>query len=151
VAALAVAVPAFAHTGQASISGFLHPLSGADHITAATSLALWAALLGGRALWLVPASARIRLPLAATMGAAGFFAVFEGHAHGMVADGGAFGFGAGLVAATVLLLRAGAGLGRKLRGRRRSRVARIRPREGARVAARYSRRLGHTLRARAVA
>jgi urease accessory protein len=159
VAALVVAVPSFAHTGHASISGFLHPLSGADHIIAAMSVGLWAALLGGRSLWAVPAgflasmaggfaaaavglplpaleqaiaalalvlavlaSARIRLPLAATTGTAGFFAVFEGrHAHGMVPDGGASGFGAGLVAATVLLLLAGVGLGCKLRGRRRSR------------------------------
>ena len=53
------------HRGQAHIipgdvhgfgSGFAHPLHGLDHILAMVAVGLWAAQLGGRARWLVPAS-----------------------------------------------------------------------------------------------
>ena len=37
-------------------SGFAHPLHGLDHLLAMTAVGLWAAQLGGRARWLVPAS-----------------------------------------------------------------------------------------------
>jgi urease accessory protein len=37
-------------------SGFAHPLLGFDHILAMIAVGLWAAQLGGRARWLVPAS-----------------------------------------------------------------------------------------------
>jgi urease accessory protein len=37
-------------------SGFAHPLLGLDHILAMVAVGLWAAQLGGRARWLVPAS-----------------------------------------------------------------------------------------------
>jgi urease accessory protein len=52
--------PALAHTGVTQVnsfaSGIAHPLSGADHILAITSLGLWAVLGGGRALWIWPAT-----------------------------------------------------------------------------------------------
>jgi urease accessory protein len=59
---------AFAHPGHegASLaSGFLHPLGGVDHIIAMVAVGLLAARLGGRAVWLVPAS------FVATMAVAG--------------------------------------------------------------------------------
>jgi len=37
-------------------SGFAHPLHGFDHVLAMIAVGLWAAQLGGRARWLVPAS-----------------------------------------------------------------------------------------------
>lgn len=37
-------------------NGFAHPLHGLDHLLAMTAVGLWAAQLGGRARWLVPAS-----------------------------------------------------------------------------------------------
>src|ERR1035438_5882735 len=37
-------------------SGFAHPLHGFDHLLAMIAVGLWAAQLGGRARWLVPAS-----------------------------------------------------------------------------------------------
>jgi urease accessory protein len=37
-------------------NGFLHPLTGLDHICAMLAVGLWAAQRGGRALWLVPAT-----------------------------------------------------------------------------------------------
>ncbi|GAB1580588.1 HupE/UreJ family protein [Phyllobacterium phragmitis] len=55
-----VATPAFAHLNPAEhgsfAAGFSHPLFGPDHILAMVAVGLWAALLGGRALWLVPAA-----------------------------------------------------------------------------------------------
>lgn len=52
--------PAFAHTGQQHFSGFAagfaHPFAGLDHILAMFSVGLFASLLGGRAMWAVPAS-----------------------------------------------------------------------------------------------
>jgi urease accessory protein len=53
------------HDGASLVSGFLHPLGGVDHIIAMVAVGLLAARLGGRALWLVPAS------FVATMAAAG--------------------------------------------------------------------------------
>ena len=54
------ATPAFAHVDvgdTASFStGFGHPLSGLDHLLAMVAVGLWAAMTGGRAVWLVPAA-----------------------------------------------------------------------------------------------
>jgi len=56
----ALTAPAAAHTGHGTAfgftAGFLHPLAGADHVLAMVAVGLLAALVGGRALWLVPAS-----------------------------------------------------------------------------------------------
>lgn len=61
LAALGISVaPAFAHLNPDEHGSFLagvsHPLFGADHILAMVAVGLWAALLGGRALWLVPSA-----------------------------------------------------------------------------------------------
>jgi urease accessory protein len=67
VAALAVgglAAPALAHTGVSATNelaqdwahGFLHPLRGLDHVLAMVAVGLYAAQLGGRSLWLLPAA-----------------------------------------------------------------------------------------------
>ncbi len=52
--------PAFAHLNPAEhgsfAAGFTHPLTGADHILAMVVVGLWAAMLGGRALYAVPLS-----------------------------------------------------------------------------------------------
>jgi urease accessory protein len=37
-------------------AGFLHPLSGMDHLLAILAVGLWAAQMGGRALWALPAA-----------------------------------------------------------------------------------------------
>ena len=50
---------ALAHPGHGAdgfAHGFAHPLGGLDHVLAMAAVGLYAALLGGRALWLVPAS-----------------------------------------------------------------------------------------------
>jgi urease accessory protein len=63
LAASLVLVPglAFAHPGLPGhthdlASGLAHPFGGLDHVLAMVSVGLLAAQLGGRALWLVPAS-----------------------------------------------------------------------------------------------
>ena len=57
---MAVATPALAHTGGHHLwgfaGGFAHPFGGSDHVLAMVSVGLLAALLGGRAVWSVPAS-----------------------------------------------------------------------------------------------
>jgi urease accessory protein len=62
LAGLVLAMPgaALAHTGVAPASGFaagfLHPVAGLDHVLAMVAVGLWAAQIGGRALWIVPAT-----------------------------------------------------------------------------------------------
>ncbi len=52
------ASPALAHVGVGSTASFAagvaHPLSGIDHMTVMVAVGLWAALKGGRALWVWP-------------------------------------------------------------------------------------------------
>jgi urease accessory protein len=54
----AFAAPAFAHaqTGRAAgfLTGFLHPISGLDHVLAMVAVGLWGAQLGAPAIWLLP-------------------------------------------------------------------------------------------------
>jgi urease accessory protein len=131
-------------------SGLAHPVHGLDHVLAMIAVGIWAAQLGGRAKWLVPASfvsvmaiggalgmagvampfaeqgilasvlilgvliaAAVRLPLAASMGIVGLFALCHGHAHGLEMPGTATGlaYGAGFVIATALLHATGIGAG----------------------------------------
>ncbi len=57
---LAVASPASAHVGQGlgfSIAGgFAHPFLGLDHLATMVAVGLWAALAGGKRLWVWPAA-----------------------------------------------------------------------------------------------
>lgn len=53
--------------GQATggfANGFIHPLSGLDHVIAMLAVGLWGAILGGRAIWLLP----ITFPLVMAVG-----------------------------------------------------------------------------------
>lgn len=56
--AAAGATPALAHLSPEEhgsfMAGFSHPLFGLDHILAMVAVGLWAAMLGGRAVWIVP-------------------------------------------------------------------------------------------------
>lgn len=55
---LAASLPAEAHVGAGPTSsfaaGFMHPLSGLDHMTVMIAVGLWAALKGGKAIWAWP-------------------------------------------------------------------------------------------------
>jgi urease accessory protein len=55
---LTASMPAYAHVGTGTTSsftaGFMHPLSGLDHMTVMIAVGLWAALKGGKAIWAWP-------------------------------------------------------------------------------------------------
>lgn len=68
VLAQAHPMPGEVHTLK---SGFLHPLSGLDHILAMVAVGLWAAQLGGRALYLVPSAFVSLMAVGGAMGMAG--------------------------------------------------------------------------------
>ena len=58
-ALLCISTAASAHPGH-NVSGFsaglLHPFSGMDHLLAMFAVGLWAAQMGGRKIWLLPAT-----------------------------------------------------------------------------------------------
>jgi urease accessory protein len=60
LALLAIGFPslAYAHVGVGAVHGFMHglahPFSGLDHVCAMVAVGLWAAQMGGRAMWRVP-------------------------------------------------------------------------------------------------
>lgn len=61
VGASFLAGAASAHTGDHAAGagfsgGFAHPFMGLDHLLAMVAVGLWAAQLGGRALWVLPAA-----------------------------------------------------------------------------------------------
>ncbi len=53
-------VIALAHTDVGQTTGFTygfsHPFTGADHMLAMVAVGLWASLIGGRAIWVVPST-----------------------------------------------------------------------------------------------
>jgi urease accessory protein len=72
-ALIALTGAAAAHTGDASgfTHGFVHPVGGLDHVLAMAAVGLYAALLGGRALWQVPASFVGVMAIGGALGMAG--------------------------------------------------------------------------------
>ena len=76
--ALCMIVPSLAHAHvspdhtNGALSGLSHPLLGLDHILAMLAVGLWAAQLGGRATWLVPATFVGLMTVGGTLGMAGF-------------------------------------------------------------------------------
>ncbi len=64
-----------AHTGQGEASGFMHgfthPIGGLDHILAMVAVGIWAAQIGGQALWVVPLSFVGAMALGGIAGIAG--------------------------------------------------------------------------------
>jgi len=68
--------PALAHVGFGATSGlqsgFIHPFAGVDHLLAMVAIGIWAAQVGGRAKWVIPATFVSVMILA---GAIGMFGV----------------------------------------------------------------------------
>jgi urease accessory protein len=67
--------PALAHAHSGHVSeinglswGFLHPLTGFDHLLAMLAVGLWAVQLGRRALWLLPLSFLTSMIVGASLG-----------------------------------------------------------------------------------
>jgi urease accessory protein len=71
---------ALAHVGVGETSGvahgFMHPVSGVDHILAMVAVGLFAAHLGGRAVWLVPLSFMAMMTVGGALGMAGIEAPY---------------------------------------------------------------------------
>ncbi len=65
-----------AHTGLGGAdgltAGFMHPILGPDHVLAMVAVGLFAALLGGRALWAVPAAFVGMMLVGGALGLRGF-------------------------------------------------------------------------------
>lgn len=83
ISALALAIlpsAAYAHTGVGETSGFMHgfshPISGLDHVLAMVMVGVLAFQLGGRALWLVPATFVLVMVAGGALGIAGVNAAF---------------------------------------------------------------------------
>lgn len=70
---LAHAHPGHDHSqSHGFLHGFAHPFLGLDHILAMVAVGLWAVQLGGRALWMVPASFVAAMVVGGVIGMAGF-------------------------------------------------------------------------------
>jgi urease accessory protein len=63
---------ASAHTGVGDPTGFWHglehPIGGLDHILAMVAVGLWAAQIGGKALWMVPSAFMLAMAGSSVMG-----------------------------------------------------------------------------------
>jgi len=74
-ALLVAATPAHAHPGIGNTlglaQGFAHPLGGIDHVLAMVAVGLFAAQLGGRALWAVPLAFVAMMAVGGAAGMAG--------------------------------------------------------------------------------
>lgn len=71
---LVLSHPVLAHTGEdigGLATGFLHPISGLDHVVAMVAVGLWGGILGGSALWLLPILFPLAMAVAGAAGAAG--------------------------------------------------------------------------------
>jgi len=68
-------VAAFAHTGLGTAhdfsQGVVHPLIGIDHLLVMLAVGLWAALRGGKSLWLLPMTFLTAMVAGAAMAALG--------------------------------------------------------------------------------
>jgi len=80
IALLALTGTALAHPGHGDATGFthgfMHPLGGLDHVLAMVAVGLFAAHLGGRALWLVPAAFVAVMAAGGALGIAGIAVPF---------------------------------------------------------------------------
>jgi urease accessory protein len=75
LALVATPTAAFAHTGLGDghdlVHGFMHPVGGLDHVLAMVAVGIFAVVLGGRALWLVPLSFVGMMAVGFVLGVAG--------------------------------------------------------------------------------
>lgn len=73
-AAALAASPAAAHTGDAVgswASGFLHPVTGFDHVVAMVAVGLWGGILRAPAIWVLPVVFPLVMALGGALGIAG--------------------------------------------------------------------------------
>lgn len=76
VGLIAFSTIAHAHPGhglESAYSGFMHPLTGWDHLLVMFAIGLWAARLGGKARWQLPLTFVAVMALGAALGASGLY------------------------------------------------------------------------------
>jgi len=71
-----LATSALAHTGSPEttsgfVAGFLHPITGVDHLLAMLAVGMWGAQLGMPALWLLPVAFPLVMAVGGALGIAG--------------------------------------------------------------------------------
>jgi urease accessory protein len=70
-----LAPPAFAHEGAGVggglVAGFLHPITGPDHVIAMVAVGLWGAFLGRPAIWQLPIVFPMVMAIGGAVGVAG--------------------------------------------------------------------------------
>jgi urease accessory protein len=75
VAGIVATEPALAHsvgnTVTGGMAGFLHPLSGLDHLLAMVSVGIWGAELGAPAIWLLPVAFPLIMAVGGALGTIG--------------------------------------------------------------------------------
>lgn len=72
---LAFSPLALAHPGHEAhgfVAGFMHPLSGLDHLLVMLAVGLWAGKIGGAARWQLPATFVAVMALGAVLGMSGY-------------------------------------------------------------------------------
>jgi urease accessory protein len=110
VGALTLLTPAmaFAHTGVGDAGGFahgfMHPVTGLDHVLAMVMVGVLASQMNGRALWLVPAAFVLVMAAGGALGVAGIGVPFveTGIALSVVVLGAMVAFGIRLPAAAAM-------------------------------------------------
>jgi len=112
-ATLRFATAAEAHTGAGAAAGlshgFFHPIGGLDHILAMAGVGLLGFVIGGRALWLVPAAFVAMMAVGGALGVAGIGLPFveAGIALSVVVIGAALAFGGSVPLALAMALAGG--------------------------------------------
>ena len=110
VAAFFASTAAQAHVGVGDTNGFVHgfahPLSGIHHVLAMVAIGLFAAHLGGRALYLVPLSFVGTMIVGGTLGMGGFYLPYVevGVGLSVVVLGMAVSFGLSMPTAVAMIL-----------------------------------------------
>jgi urease accessory protein len=73
--ALLLSLPAFAHSGAGVAggfaAGFMHPLSGLDHMLAMAAVGIWGAFLGRPLVWMLPVAFPLVMVVGGVLGIAG--------------------------------------------------------------------------------
>jgi urease accessory protein len=111
-AAVITPTAAFAHTGNGMAhvhgvaQGFMHPITGADHVMAMFTVGLLAYVVGGRALWLVPAAFISMMAVGGALGMSGINLPFVelGIGLSIVGIGAAAAFGQNLSVSAAMAL-----------------------------------------------
>ena len=74
-----VGLPAHAHESSSHnlsggfVDGFIHPLLGADHVSAMVAVGIWGAILGRPLIWILPLAFPMAMALGGAYGVFGFY------------------------------------------------------------------------------